>query len=79
MEKRPVERHIRILDPEVQSLWKTTKTAMKVPSPTTSDHTRRIAFSHADIAEVLADNLEAHFLPGNDPTVRQLFRRLTWR
>ena len=38
-----------------------------------------IALSDSQKAEALADNLQAQFQPVNDPSVRQLLRRLTWR
>jgi len=52
------------LDPEDQSLWRTTKRVMRVPTPSVPLVTlERIAFSDSEKAKALSDNLETQFQP----------------
>jgi hypothetical protein len=57
------------LDPEDQSLWKMTKRVMRIPTPSSPLVTPGgTALSDSEKAEALADNLESHFQPLNDPS-----------
>ena len=58
------------LDPEDQSLWRTTKRVMRFPTASPPLVTPGgIALSDYEKAEVLADNLEVQFQPVTDPSV----------
>ena len=64
-----MECHNGSLDPEDQSLWKITKRAMRVPTPSPSLVTQGgLVLSDSEKAETLADSLEAQFQPVNDPS-----------
>jgi hypothetical protein len=57
------------LDSEDQSLWKTTKRVMQVPTPSYPlQMPGGLALSDSEKAEALADSLEAQFQPVNDPS-----------
>jgi hypothetical protein len=57
------------LDPEDQSLWKMTKRAMRIPTPSPALTTPGgLALSDSEKSEAIADSLEAHFQPVNDPS-----------
>ena len=61
------------LDPEDQSLWRTTKRVMRVPTPSPPLVTPGgIALSDSEKAEALADNLETQFQPVTDPSVPEV-------
>ena len=58
------------LDPEDQSLWRMTKRAMRVPTPSPPLVTPGgIGLSDFEKAETLADSLETQFQPVTDPSV----------
>jgi hypothetical protein len=58
------------LDPEDQSLWRTTKLLIRVPTPSHALFTPGgNALSDSEKTEALADNLEAQFQPVTDHSV----------
>jgi hypothetical protein len=57
------------LDPEDQSLWKMTRWVMRISTPSPPLLTPGVlTLSDSEKAEALADSLEAHFQPVNNPS-----------
>jgi hypothetical protein len=57
------------LDSEDQSLWKMTKSVMRIPTPSLPlQVSGGLALSDSEKAEALADSLEAQFQPVDNPS-----------
>jgi len=63
-------RTLESIDPEEQSLWRTTRRVMRVPTPSPSLVTPGwIPVSDSEKSEAVADSLGTHFHPVTDPSV----------
>jgi hypothetical protein len=66
------------IDPEDQSLWQMTRRVMRVSTPSPPLFTPgRIALSDPEKTEALADSLQCHFHPVNDPSDPALIEKVT--
>lgn len=65
------------LDLEDQSLWKTTRRVMRMPTPSPLlVPPGALALSDSEKAEALADSLESQFHPANDPSVQAVIEEV---